>query len=269
VQDALRWLDRAANATVRLLLAPVCAACGGLLDRPFQGPVCGSCWRGVALLTPPWCERCGDVLPSWRTSSVACARCRRVARRFEAARSAGRYDGALREMVHAFKYGHRRMLARPLAALIARAAADLLAGADAVVPVPLHPWRAWQRGFNQADDLARHLGPPVWPALRRRRAGPPQASLPAARRHANVRGAFALGYRPGAPITTAWRRLLRDRVVVLVDDVMTTGATLDACGQVLQDAGVRTVRAVTVARAVTTPPGSPRPSPDPSTAPRR
>jgi ComF family protein len=184
------------------------------------------------------------------------------------ARSAGRYEGSLRAIIHAFKYDQRRVLAPALAALVVRACPDWLAEADAVIPVPLHPMRVLQRGFNQADDLARHLGRPVWPALRRRRAGPPQASLPAARRHANVRDAFALA-RWSAPVGRRWSRLLRDRAVILVDDVMTTGATLEACGRVLRDAGVGTVRALTVARAVTGPRALPPPPPAPSPAQRR
>ena len=162
------------------------------------------------------------------------------------ARSAGRYDGSLRLIIHAFKYDGRRALAAPLSALLRGAGADLLGAADAVIPVPLHPWRAITRGFNQADDLARYMGLPVWRVLRRTRAGPPQANLPAAKRHANVREAFALD-----PVALAFRpSRLRNRNVVLIDDVMTTGATLEACGRVLADAGVRSVGALTVARAL-------------------
>ena len=179
-------------------------------------------------------------------------------------RSAGVYDGSLRRIVHAFKYDGRRVLAPRLAALMREAGADLLAGADAVIPVPLHPWRALRRGFNQADDLARALGPPVWRVLRRTRHGPPQAALPAARRHANVRAAFAL--RLDKPWSA---RRLRNRSVVLVDDVMTTGATLEACARVLTAAGVRRVIALTAARAVAGPPRPRPPTPRPSIAPRR
>jgi ComF family protein len=161
------------------------------------------------------------------------------------ARSAGRYDGSLRLIIHAFKYEGRRALAAPLAALMREAGSDLLAAADAVVPVPLHPWRGLTRGFNQADDLARHLGLPVWRVLWRRRGGPAQAGLPAARRHANVRAAFGLNRLSLA----VQRDRLRNRTIVLIDDVMTTGATLEACGRVLADTGVRSVVALTAARA--------------------
>ena len=118
---------------------------------------------------------------------------------------------------------------------------SIFANAAAVVPVPLHLARRHERGFNQATDLARHLGLPVVHALRRTRATAVQASLPAARRHGNVRGAFE---------STRVGRTLRGFIIVLVDDVSTTGATLEACARTLKDAGVKEVRAVTAARAV-------------------
>jgi ComF family protein len=242
-------LATTANALVRALLAPACAACRTRLDRPLDGPVCYACWLAIPRLTPPLCDCCGDALASDVLVRL-CPRCLRAPPGFEAARSAGRYEGSLRALVHAFKYERRRMLAAPLARLLVRAGADVLGDADAVVPVPLHPWRSFQRGFNQADDLAQRIGPPVWRALRRIRRGPPQVTLPAAGRRANVDRAFG----PSARLSLAPGDRLRDRLqhktVVLVDDVMTTGATLDACSRVLLDAGVRSVRALTVARAV-------------------
>lgn len=124
--------------------------------------------------------------------------------------------------------------------------AEMLAGADALVPVPLHPSRRRQRGFNQAADLARHIarhsGLPMIEALRRVRATATQAELPADRRYVNVQSAFA---------ATAACSSARTRVVILVDDVSTTGATLDVCAGVLKSAGVAEVRALTAARVVT------------------
>jgi ComF family protein len=256
----------AANAFVRTFLAPTCAACDAALDAPLASPVCIPCWRAIAMLTPPCCVRCGDALASRQTPGPLCARCRRRSPVFTLARSAGVYDGSLRKIIHAFKYEGRRVLARPLADLMREAGTSVLAGADAVVPVPLHPWRALHRGFNQADDLARALGLPVWRVLARTRHGPPQAELPAARRHANVRTAYAVRTPMLAPPIGVWLNTLaasqlRNSVVVLVDDVMTTGATLEACGRVLVDAGVRSVRALTVARAVARPRAQPQPPP--------
>jgi ComF family protein len=167
------------------------------------------------------------------------------------ARAVGAYDGALRAIVHALKYEGRRSLARPLAELMRLRGADMLTGADWAVPVPLHPSRRRERGFNQAADLARHVGVPVRQALRRTRATRMQTGLPAAQRRRNVRGAFELA--SSGQERRKGRQGLEGSVVVLIDDVSTTGATLDACARVLKEGGVREVRALTAARVVTPP----------------
>jgi ComF family protein len=241
------------DAVLSVVLAPACVACGTLLEHPTRGPVCDACWQSIRPLTPPLCECCGDPLPSWRVISVPmarCPRCRRSRRLVDRAQAVGAYDGALRAVVHALKYEGRRSLARPLAKMMHDRCVAMLEGADCLVPVPLHPSRRRARGFNQALDLARHLsagGLPVCQALRRARATPTQTGLPAALRHRNMRHAFA---------PTWWRArpgLLRGASVVLVDDVSTTGATLEACARVLKEIGVREVRAVTAARVVMPP----------------
>jgi ComF family protein len=232
------------DALLAVVLAPSCAACDELLDQPTRGPVCAACWQSILPLTPPVCDRCGDPLPSWRAVSVPpaqCPRCRRAPRPVDRGRAIGAYDGALRAIIHALKYEGRRSLAKPLAALMRERGADLLAGTGCAVPVPLHSSRRRQRGFNQAADLARHLGLPVVHALRRVRATPTQTFLPLAQRHRNVRDAFAV---------TPAGRALAGTTILLVDDVSTTGATLDACARVLKTAGVREVRALTAARVV-------------------
>ena len=233
-----------ADALLSVVFAPTCAACGMLLDRPTRSAVCNRCWASILPLTPPLCDVCGDPLPTWRTMGVVpvhCARCRRTRRQVDCARAIGAYEGALRAIVHALKYGGYRSLARQLAALMRDRAGDLLSGADVAVAVPLHPSRRRQRGFNQAADLARNLGLPVLCPLRRVRATAVQAGLPASRRHANVRGAFAL---------TQASQTIRSATIVLVDDVTTTGATLEACARALKEGGAREVRAVTAARVV-------------------
>jgi ComF family protein len=123
---------------------------------------------------------------------------------------------------------------------------SVLSGADFVVPVPLHWRRRWARGFNQAADLAAGLGLPVVHALRRSRNTPSQTDLPAAARHANVRQAFTV--RPEPDVSGSW--------IVLVDDVRTTGATLEACARALLDAGARRVMTLTAAQVVTQQPAS-------------
>ena len=204
--EALRL---ALNAIVGVTLAPACVGCQRVLDAPLDGAVCPACWDEVAL-------------------------------------SGGRYDRALRNIIQAFKYESRRSLAPRLGRIMRESGAYLLDDAECVVPVPLHPWRRFRRGFNQAADLAAHLGPPVVQALWRVRATPPQAGLTASQRQRNVRGAFRL-----SPLVSrqSVRDHIEDRVVVIVDDVRTTGATLQECAEVLLAAGARQVRMLTLARA--------------------
>lgn len=160
----------------------------------------------------------------------------------------GPFDEVLRDVIHGLKFQGRRSLATELGPMLREAGAPLLSGADAVVPVPLHPWRQWMRGYNQAALLAATLGLPVWHLLKRTRATPSQSTLDAPARRQNVRKAFASGgWWPGS--REAARRRVHGRVVVLVDDVVTTGATLEACARVLRAAGAREVRALAAARA--------------------
>lgn len=209
----------AANAAMAVAFAPACASCAAVLDAPLTGPVCDACWRAVGPFALPW-----------RGEAVGLAI------------SAAPYDGRLRDIIHAWKFERRQGLARPLGALVGARCPQVLDGADAVVPVPMTPWRRWHRGFNQADDLARRLGLPVARPLARWRPRPAQASLPSDARRRNLLDSIVvLPHR---------RAAVRDRVVVLVDDVVTTGATLEACARALRDAGAKEVRAVTVARTL-------------------
>ena len=162
-------------------------------------------------------------------------------------RSAGAYEGTLRAVVHALKYEGCEGLARPLAAIMRDRGADVLRGADCVVPVPLHWRRQLRRGFNQADLLARGLGLPVVRALRRARATRAQFGLTPQARRGNVRGAFV-------PARRSCLRRVAGACVVLVDAVTTTGATLRECADVLRRMGAREVRALTAARALRTRP---------------
>ena len=208
--------------------------------------MCQACWESILPLTPPLCDRCGDPLPVSRVprDDNCCRRCRRTRRVVDRARAIGPYDGALRAILQSLKYEGRRSLACRLAVLMRERGAEVLSGADCVVPVPLHPSRRRHRGFNQAADLAKRLGLPVVHALHRARATATQTSLPAAQRHRNVRDAFAI---------TPAGRALRGAIVVVIDDVSTTGATLEACARALKDSGAAEVRALTAARVVTRP----------------
>ena len=247
IEHAVR---RVADGILSVVIAPACAACGAILESPTAGPVCGVCWQAVTPLRPPLCDRCGDPLPSWRVIDAAhgvCARCRRAAGTIDRARAAGEYEGRLREIIHALKYSGHVSLSTRLGALMRAAGGDVLEGTSCAVPVPLHPWRRIRRGFNQATALAGQLGLPVVHAVWRARVTSPQAGLTAIERRRNVRDVFILS--PWMRRERARRRWLEGRCVLLVDDVRTTGATLEACARVLREAGVAEVRALTLARA--------------------
>jgi ComF family protein len=237
------------DALIAVTIAPLCAACKAVLEHPLQGPVCANCWLAIPTLRPPLCRTCGGMLPSWRTISLhmeRCPACRRRPGFIDAGRASGTYEGALREIVHAFKYEGRRTIGARLGLLLRTAGRELLCDARCAIPVPLHPWRRVHRGFNQAADLAHALDLPIVHALWRSRATSPQTGLTASARRRNVRGAFRV-----SPLLR--RRVLDSyvagHVVILVDDVWTTGATLNECARVLKEAGAREVRALTVARA--------------------
>jgi len=217
-----------ADALLSSLFEPPCAACARVLSHPLNGAVCAPCWASLRRGAP-----LNEHLNGRRGVDWVCA--------------VGHYEGRLRDIIHAMKYERRRSIASPLGALMRASGAPLLCDADVAVPVPLHPRRERVRGFNQADDLARQLGLPVASLLQRVRDTRSQIDLPAEDRQRNVGGAFVMA-EPPRPATAGPHIPV---VVVLVDDVSTTGATLDACARVLKTAGVREVRALTAARVVT------------------
>lgn len=236
-------------ATVKHLIDPVlavvfpssCPACGAAVDHPTRGPLCGPCWKGLPRHRHAQC-RCGFALPP---GLLACGRCRRGLSPIESGASLGPYEGSLRTLVHELKFrGRRRVAARLAEELLAEAATRRLLEPGAVlVPVPLHPRRRRERGYNQSELLAeqiqRRSGLEVArDVLVRRKDTAPQAGLSAAERRRNVRGAFAVRHRSR----------VAGRLVVLLDDVWTTGATARSCARILKEAGAAEVRLLSVAR---------------------
>ena len=236
-------LRRIGRAVVDGVLPPRCLACGTIIDEPDA--LCGQCWAAMSFFAPPWCARCGLPFPHPMGDDAICPDCARDRPSWDRARAVLRYDKHSRRLVLALKHADRTHLARALGGWMRRAGAELLDGADLVLPVPLHWTRLFARRYNQAGLLAQAIraagGPPVAPDwLVRRRRTPSQGRLGAAARARNVRGAFAL--RTG--------RSIRGKRIVLIDDVLTTGATVEECARVLRRGGAEFVGVLTLARAL-------------------
>lgn len=216
------WNPAPINRLLSALFEPPCAACKKTLRAPLDGAVCADCW--AALSAARRLEyREADAAVSWW-----CA--------------VDHYDGRMKELIHALKYERRRSIGPRLGELMRQRGEELLRGAEAVVPVPLHRRREYERGFNQADDLAQHLGVPRARLLTRVIHTHSQIDLPRQARARNVRAAFRLANAEPLEILP--------KVIVLVDDVATTGSTLAECAKVLLRAGAQEVRALTAARVI-------------------
>jgi ComF family protein len=236
-------LRRLGRAVVDGVLPPRCLACGTIVDEPDA--LCSSCWAGMTFFAPPWCAVCGLPFPHPMGEEAVCADCARQKPSWDRARAVMRYDKHSRHLVLALKNGDRTHVARELGRWMGRAGAELLECADMVVPVPLHWTRLFTRRYNQAGLLAHAIraagGPPVAPDwLVRRRRTPSQGRLGPAARARNVRGAFAV--RRGCEV--------KGKRIVLVDDVLTTGATVEECARVLRRGGAAFVAVLTLSRAV-------------------
>ena len=242
---AAAFVRRFAGAALNTLYPPTCLACRAGTEA--HGGLCPRCWSAMRFIERPFCERLGTpfeqdlgaglLSPQAMADPPVFARARAVAR-FE--------DGPARTLAHRLKYSDRAELARPIARWMARAGADILAEADLLTPVPLHPLRLWRRRFNQAAALAREISrqtgkPCDLAALLRVKATPSQVGLSRSQRAENVQGAFRAA--DGAPV--------RGRNIVLVDDVLTSGATANAASRALLRAGAKRVDVLVFARVVT------------------
>jgi len=223
-----------------LLYPPRCLLCRTLGEA---SGLCRDCAAQIAPVPSPWCRRCGQSIGDAET----CFHCHLRLPAFACARAMGQYDGVLRALIHRFKYRDRPQLAEPLGILLADFARiqssslhDLCF--DALLPVPMHPVRQRLRGYNQSDRLARvvarELGLPLeTQMLTRPRATRPQVGLTGDARRINLRAAFAVPHP----------ELVSGKTLLIVDDVTTTGSTLDACAATLQAAGATAVYALALA----------------------
>ncbi len=242
---AVRVISSALARVLDVVLPPSCLACQAPIAQ--QGGLCARCWQAIHFIGPPLCRICGYPFGFEVGGEALCGACIRRTPAYDRARAAMVYDEASRDLLLAFKHGDRTDSAGPFADWLARVGAPLLAGADLVAPVPLHPGRLWRRRYNQSALLAGRLagtgaGLVVPDLLRRRRATPPMRGLNPRERRRNLAGAFDIDPRQAERV--------EGRRVLLIDDVLTTGATLEACARVLRRAGAVRVEALTLARVV-------------------
>jgi ComF family protein len=238
--------SRVLYGALDLVLPPRCLGCGTGVEAP--GRLCPICWRMLTFLGPPQCRLCGYPLPHALPAAPLCGACAADPPAYDRARAALRYDDGSRGLILAFKHSDRTDTAPAFGRWLARAGAELLADADLVAPVPLHRWRLLKRGYNQAailaQALARETGAALLPDLVQRvRATASQQGLGGRARIENITaGAFRVH---------PWhRRRVDGASVLLVDDVLTTGATVEACARVLRRAGAAQVDVLTLARVV-------------------
>ena len=199
----------------------------------------------VAFVEAPVCDGCGLPFDYDMGPQVRCPACEQRPRAFARARAACLYDEASRDLILQFKHADRTDLARMFSLWLGRAAGELIAEADAIVPVPMHPLRLIRRRYNQAAEMARPLarraGLAYWPgALVRKRAGESQAGKSGSGRRRNVAGAYIC--------PKGWSGRVAGKRILLIDDVMTTGATAEACARALVKAGAAAVDLAVIAR---------------------
>lgn len=246
VSGAFSGLGR---AVLDAVLPPLCLGCNEIVGAP--GALCTTCWQGFSFISAPHCACCGTPFAEDLGRDALCAGCLAHRPRYHRARAALTYDDASRRLVLPFKHGDRTDIARACGGWMARAGTELLASADLVAPVPLHWRRLLMRRYNQALMLARIVVRTAGPnrdlclapdLLRRRRWTESQAGLKAKERRRNVREAF--------DIHPKWRTGVAGKTVLLVDDVLTTGATVEACARALERAGAKGVDVLTLARVI-------------------
>jgi ComF family protein len=239
------WLARLGRFVVDVILPPTCLACRTPVGE--GSGLCPQCWVGAGFIERPYCERLGTPFPSDYGGPLISPAAFAEPPAYARARAAARYGDVVRDLVHLLKYGDRLDLVQALGRWMTRAGAELLTGADLLVPVPLHWTRLWQRRFNQSSVLAHAISkfsgvPAADHLLVRARATPPQFGLAHKDRAKNVQGAFE--------VPKAARGEVKGKKLVLVDDVLTTGATVDACTKALLRAGAARVDVLVLARVV-------------------
>ena len=236
-------LLQTAGAFLTLLYPPHCSVCGGDLERGQF--LCAACNETARRIKPPFCRTCSQPFDGAIEQEFTCSNCAQRHFHFECAVTCFRSRGIVRELLHRFKYQGEFHLRHPLAAWLADGLADARIASEKIecfVPVPLHPVRQRERQFNQAAALAkimeRRTGIPVLDCLKRVRKTTTQTRFDRAERMENLLNAFKMRKN----------RSVEGKHLIVIDDVFTTGSTVDECARVLKNSGAKSVRVLTVAR---------------------
>lgn len=245
IAAAAQFFAAGGRALAQTVLPPTCLAC----RKPAgaSGGLCPACWQGAGFIERPYCDRLGTPFSYDSGGPLISPGAFADPPVFDRARAAMRFSDVARDLVHLLKYGDRLDLVKPFAKWMTRAGNELLQEADALVPVPLHWTRLFQRRFNQSAELVRAISRQtklsvIDDVLARVRATPPQVGLAREERAKNVHGAFS--------IEKTARLRVKGKRIVLVDDVLTTGATANACARALRRAGASRIDVLTLARVV-------------------
>ncbi len=233
------------SLVLNLLFPPQCLNCDERV--PTHGTLCLACWQKITFISDPMCDCCGLPFDYDIGGQALCAECIKTQRPYSRARTAFRYDENSSKLITRFKYSDQTQLAKIYGAWLTKAGKELLPGTDAIIPVPLHYFRFLTRRFNQsallAQSISKATGIKTLPdAIKRKRYTTPQTGLSKAQRKNNVKGAFAVNKRCLPSI--------KGKNILLVDDVMTTGSTIEQCTKTLLKAGATRVNVLTLARTI-------------------
>lgn len=242
---ALSPMARGARALVEIVYPPACIACGKATGTPHG--LCSGCWAGLRFIERPYCERLGTPFAVDHGLSLVSPAAIADPPVYARARAVARYEETARTLVHRLKYSDRLDTARALGVMLARAGGELAGDCDLVVPVPLHRTRLWWRRFNQSMELAKPVAETFGKPLRRElllrvKRTSPQVGLTRNQRGLNLQGAFL--------VPPAAKPEVRGKRILLIDDVITTGATAEACARALRRAGARSVDLIAFARVL-------------------
>jgi ComF family protein len=242
-----RILRRSGTAVTEIVFPARCALCRDFLGDEPSHPFCMNCLSGFLLLEPPYCSRCGTPFADPKGEDHLCGECLSRTPPFSIARSLGRYDERLMSAIHSFKYGGKIQTGVALGEMMARRIYSGISIRDfsLIIPIPLHPKRLRERGFNQSLILARQIArgqslPVDYRSLERAIDTAPQTALKKTERSRNVKGAFIVNNRDA----------VKGKKILLVDDVLTTGSTVRECARILLASGAEDVAVLTLARAV-------------------